>query len=52
MPQDAIQHLSLDRLETPEQVRRQFDEELIAGLAASLQEVGMLQPIQARKEGD
>ena len=51
MSQEVIHHLPLDRLETMDQVRREFDEPSIAGLSASLG-VGMLQPIRARKEGD
>lgn len=52
MSQEVIHRLPPDRLETAVQVRREFDEELIAGLAAALKEVGMLQPIRARKQGD
>lgn len=52
MNQEQIQDLLLDRIQTARQVREHFDEEATQGLAASLQEVGQLQPIRVRKVGD
>lgn len=48
-PQRGYAELPLDRIEpNPDQPRRQFDEAALAELAASIQEVGLLQPIVVR----
>lgn len=48
----AIQQMPIDKIECIAQVRKRFDEETIAGLAQSLKEVGFLQPISVRRNGD
>jgi ParB family chromosome partitioning protein len=51
--EEQIQYLPLDRVyRDPNQPRREFDEEALAGLAASFREVGQLFPIRVRLVGD
>jgi ParB family chromosome partitioning protein len=52
MTREAIQYLALDRISILPQVRKHFDQESLHGLAVSLREVGQLQPIRVRREGD
>lgn len=49
---DEITQVPLDKIDCAPQVREVFDEELIAGLAASLKEIGQLQPVRLLKHGD
>jgi len=49
---EQIQALPLDQIQTTSQVRTHFDEEAIQGLALSFKEVGQLQPIRVRRDGD
>ena len=51
MPQEAIQYLPLDKIERAAQVRDAVSEESLLGLARSIQEVGLQQPIRVRREG-
>jgi ParB family transcriptional regulator, chromosome partitioning protein len=51
-PQEAIQYIPLDRITTVRQVREDFDEAALRGLAASLTAIGQLQPIRVRTSGD
>ncbi|MDX1968843.1 MAG: ParB/RepB/Spo0J family partition protein [Planctomycetaceae bacterium] len=52
MPQEPLLQVPLERIVAEQQVREQFDESALAGLAASLREVGQLQPIRCRKRGE
>lgn len=47
---ERMEFLTLDQLHVRPQVRREFDEESLQGLAMSLKEVGQLQPIRVRLE--
>lgn len=49
---EQIQYIPLDKIEVDPQVRKEFDEESIDGLVASLKAVGQLQPIRVRKVAD
>lgn len=51
MSQEQIQQLALDKIECDRQVRGQFDEDALDGLATSLAEDGLLQPIRVRRSG-
>jgi ParB/RepB/Spo0J family partition protein len=51
MPQEVIQYLTLDQIECAAQIRDAFAEESLLGLARSIQEVGLQQPIRVRREG-
>jgi ParB family chromosome partitioning protein len=52
MPVEAIEQALLQNLTVAPQVRQEFDEELLRGLAVSIREVGLLQPIRVRQDGD
>jgi ParB family chromosome partitioning protein len=52
MNEDKIEYLSLDRIEAAPQVRTEFPEESLQGLAETMLRVGQLQPIRVRREGD
>ncbi|HEY1066810.1 MAG TPA: ParB/RepB/Spo0J family partition protein [Pirellulales bacterium] len=47
-----LKQLSLDQLITPPQARERFDEEGLESLAATLRDMGQIQPILVRKVGD
>ncbi|MGN0210298.1 MAG: ParB/RepB/Spo0J family partition protein [Muribaculaceae bacterium] len=48
----AINEIALDRITVnPDQPRRSFDEEALQELAASIRELGIIQPISLRKTG-
>lgn len=47
---ERMEFLTLDQLHVRPQVRREFDEESLQGLAMSLESVGQLQPIRGRLE--
>lgn len=48
----AINDIPLDRIQAnPDQPRRDFDEEALADLAASIRELGIIQPVSLRKTG-
>ena len=48
----AINEIALDRISVnPDQPRRSFDEEALQELAASIRELGIIQPISLRKTG-
>ena len=49
---EQIQYIAVDRITANPQVRKVFDLEALEGLAASLQEVGQLQPLRVRMVGD
>ncbi|HWB11271.1 MAG TPA: ParB/RepB/Spo0J family partition protein [Pirellulales bacterium] len=49
---EEIALVPLERIDCRPQVREQFDEQSIAGLAASMKEVGQLQPVRLLKDGD
>lgn len=49
---EAVQQIPVDRIDpSPYQPRRQFREEALAELAASIREHGILQPLVVRQEG-
>lgn len=52
MAEEQIQYLPLDRITAVKQPREKFDEEALAGLAQSLNEVGQQQPLRLRRDGD
>lgn len=52
MEHKIIQNIPLDRLVCEPQVRERFDEETLVGLAQSIREVGLLQPLLVRRDGD
>lgn len=52
MTHDAIQHLPLEQISVAPQVREEFDEASLNGLALSLKQVGQLQPIGVRRDGE
>jgi ParB family chromosome partitioning protein len=52
MPQERMIRLAVEKISAAKQVREQFDEESIAGLAATLKAQGQLQPVRVRKVGD
>ncbi|HWB08661.1 MAG TPA: ParB/RepB/Spo0J family partition protein [Pirellulales bacterium] len=49
---EEIAQVPLDKIDCAPQVREIFDEQLIAGLAASLKEIGQLQPVRLLKHGE
>lgn len=49
---EQIQYFPIERIKAQTQVRREFPTESLAELAASLKEVGQLQPIRVRKVGE
>src|SRR5258708_3418886 len=51
MELQVVQYVPIDRLICEPQVRERFDEESLAGLAQSIKESGILQPILVRREG-
>ncbi len=52
-PKSGFGNVSLDEVEpNPQQPRVNFDEDLLRSLAASISEVGVLQPVVVRPEGD
>ncbi|MGA2259247.1 MAG: ParB/RepB/Spo0J family partition protein [Thermoguttaceae bacterium] len=52
MTQEKIEYLPLDVIVATVQVRKEFSEEALRGLLASILAVGLLVPIRVRKEGD
>lgn len=48
----SLQHVPIDRLSVAPQVRKHFDEGAIDGLAASIRESGLQQPLLVRREGE
>ena len=49
----AINEIEIDLISpNPEQPRRTFDEETLAELAASIRELGVIQPLSLRDAGD
>lgn len=51
MTRQVLEEVSLHRIAVRSQVRRIFDEEGIASLAASIESVGLQQPLLCRREG-
>ncbi len=52
MTKQVLQTIEVDRILCQEQVRRIFDPESLTGLAQSLREVGLLQPIRVHPHGN
>lgn len=52
MNREVIQYMPTNRIEAGSQVREEFTERELLGLARSIQEVGVQQPIRVRMEGD
>lgn len=52
MDEKVIQNMPVDRLVCEPQVREHFDEDALVGLAQSIREVGILQPLLVRRQGD
>lgn len=52
MPHEQLIRVPINKIVAVGQVREQFDEESIAGLAATLKTQGQLQPIRVRKVGE
>jgi ParB family chromosome partitioning protein len=50
--QEKIEYLPLDKVEAASQVRKDFDEDSLRGLADSLLSIGQQQPIRVRRDGD
>ena len=51
MEDKAVQNMPVERLVCRPQVRGRFDEESLAGLAQTIKETGILQPLLLRREG-
>ncbi len=51
MNSEGIQYLPIDQIECDPQVRQRFEEQPLIGLARSIQEVGLQQPIRVRRVG-
>lgn len=52
-PQTGFGHISLDQVEpNPQQPRTLFDDETLQSLAMSIREVGVLQPVVVRPDGE
>lgn len=51
MDEKVIQNMPVDRLHSRPQVREQFGEESLIGLAQTLRETGVLQPLLVRRDG-
>lgn len=52
MKQEAIQYLPIDAIDCESQIRKTFAEKLLTGLARSMQELGLQQPIRVRRNGE
>lgn len=52
MGQEVIQYLPTDKIECESQIREEFSEQALIGLARSMQEVGLQQPIRIRCDGE
>jgi ParB family chromosome partitioning protein len=52
MSQEQIVYLPLDKIEAAPQVRTEFSDESLHGLADTMTQLGQLQPIRVRREGD
>ncbi len=52
MSDEIIQQIALDKINCVKQVREDFDEEALVGLAQSLKESGQQQPIRLRPDGN
>lgn len=52
MESKAIQLMPIDRPECDPQARERFDEESLVGLAQSIKESGVLQPLLVRRDGE
>ena len=52
MRQEAVQHLPLDKIVCEEQVREKVQDDSLMGLARSIQEIGLQQPIRVRRDGE
>ena len=52
MGQEVIQYLATESIQCDAQIREQFPEQELIGLARSIQEVGLQQPIRVRRDGD
>jgi ParB family chromosome partitioning protein len=52
MKAEQIQHLPINSLTLGTNVRQQIDEQAIDGLASTIREFGVQQPIRVRREGD
>ncbi len=52
MVQEVIQYLPTENIECDAQIREQFPEQELIGLARSMQEVGLQQPIRVRRDCD
>lgn len=51
MENKVIQQIAIEKLTCRPQVRERFDEESLAGLAQTLKETGILQPLLVRRDG-
>jgi len=52
MRQEVIQYLPTDKIECESQIRDEFPEQQLIGLARSMQEIGLQQPIRIRRDGE
>lgn len=52
MPEEVIHSIEVDRIELRPQVRKQFDDREITGLAISMRTVGQLSPVRVRRDGE
>jgi len=50
--QEAVQYVPADRLECELQIRVEFAEQALIGLARSIQEIGLQQPLRVRQDGE
>ena len=52
MGQEVIQYLPVDRIECEPQIREEFPEQKVVGMARSFQEVGQQQAVRVRQDGE
>jgi len=52
MPEEVIHSIEVNRIELRPQVRTQFDDRDITGLAMSMRAVGQLSPVRVRRDGE
>jgi len=52
MPEEVIHSIEVNRIELRPQVRTQFDDREITGLAMSMRAVGQLSPVRVRRDGE
>jgi ParB family chromosome partitioning protein len=51
MSHEVLEYLPVDKIECDPQVRKQVTDESVRGIARSMQEVGLQQPIRVRRDG-